>query len=88
MCCIDDILCLAIHPDGHLVATGEIGKKPKIVLWDASTGTTVKVIKHHTRGVSHVSFSHDGKLLISIGMDNERVVAIHNVVSGNCVGTG
>jgi WD40 repeat protein len=30
----DDILCLAVHPEGHTVATGEIGPHPKI-------GTTV-----------------------------------------------
>ena len=29
----DDILCLAVHPEGHTVATGETGKFPKIVLW-------------------------------------------------------
>jgi len=84
----DDILCLDIHPDGHLVATGEIGKTPKIVLWDTSTGTTVKVIKFHTKGVSHITFSSDGKLLISVGMDTDRIVAIHNVLTGNLVGTG
>lgn len=84
----DDILCLDIHPEGHLVATGEIGKHPKIVLWDTSTGTTVKVIKFHTKGVSHLTFSSDGKLLISVGMDTDRIVAIHNVMTGNLVGTG
>ena len=26
----DDILCLAVHPEGHTVATGEIGPHPKI----------------------------------------------------------
>ena len=27
----DDIICLACHPKGHMVASGEVGKKPKIV---------------------------------------------------------
>ena len=82
----DDILCLAVHPDGHLVATGEIGPKPKIVLWDATSGTTVRVIMYHTKGVSNIAFSSDGKLLVSIGMDQDRIIAVHNVASGNCVG--
>lgn len=84
----DDILCLAIHPHGHIVATGEIGKKPKIVLWDASTGTTIRIIKYHTKGVSHLTFSSGGDLLVSIGMDTDRMLAVHNIHSGNCVGTG
>jgi len=41
----DDILCLAVHPEGHCVATGEIGKTPKIVVWDASTGVTLSTVK-------------------------------------------
>jgi hypothetical protein len=38
----DDITCLAVHPTGHTVATGALGKVPKIVLWDAQSGATLK----------------------------------------------
>eukprot|EP00898_Chlorokybus_atmophyticus_P002667 jgi/Chlat1/3400/Chrsp23S03816 len=33
----DDILCMARHPKGVLFATGEIGRQPKIIVWDSST---------------------------------------------------
>jgi hypothetical protein len=31
-----------VHPTGHTVATGALGKAPKIVLWDAQSGATLK----------------------------------------------
>ena len=64
----DDILCLAVHPAGNSVATGEIGPKPKIVIWDANTGVTIRTIMFHTKGVSHIAFSGSGSLLVSIGI--------------------
>jgi hypothetical protein len=38
----DDITALAIHPDRTLVATGEVGKNPKIIVWNTSTMEIVK----------------------------------------------
>ncbi|RYH27855.1 hypothetical protein EON65_12920 [archaeon] len=84
----DDILCLAVHPEGHTVATGEIGKFPKIVVWDANTGVTVQVIKFHKRGVSTIAFSADGMMVISCGMDDDRTVAVHNALTGSLLGKG
>jgi microtubule-associated protein-like 6 len=33
----DDITCLDVNPSKNIVATGEMGKKPCIVIWDAQT---------------------------------------------------
>ncbi len=59
-----------------MVATGEIGRRPKIVLWDAYTGVTIRVIKFHTKGVSNLAFSPNGNLLVSVGMDNDRLISV------------
>merc|ERR1711871_371549 len=40
----DDIMCLAMHPSGHTVATAECGKKPAIVVWDVFSGNTLLTI--------------------------------------------
>ena len=82
----NDITCLAVHPDGHIIGTGEIGKKPKIVLWDANTGVTIRILRHHTNGISSLCFSLSGNLLISIGMDVDRCLAVHNIHTGALVG--
>ena len=33
----DDVLCTAIHPDRLTVATGQLGKAPCVMVWDATT---------------------------------------------------
>jgi WD40 repeat protein len=70
------------------VATGEAGKTPKIVLWDANTGVTLSVIMHHKRGVSNIAFTLSGILLISVGMDDDRSLAVHNIKTLALVGVG
>jgi microtubule-associated protein-like 6 len=84
----DDIISLCVHPQGHTIATGEVGKQPKIVIWDANTGVTLRVIKFHTKGVSHLAFSSNGKLIVSVGLDVDRTIAVHNIETGAIVGSG
>ena len=85
----DDILCLAVHPEGHTVATGEQGKRPAIVLWDANSGSTLQVIKgFHRRGVCALSFSGSGALLASVGLDDDHSIAVHRVEDGSMVASG
>ena len=39
----DDITCLDLNLNKGIVATGEMGKKPSLVIWDASTCQTKTV---------------------------------------------
>lgn len=74
----DDIISLAVH--GNLVATGEIGKSPAILLWDSISGNTLKTLKgFHSRGVSLLAFSPSGCYLASIGSDESNSLAIYNL---------
>jgi microtubule-associated protein-like 6 len=84
----NDIISLSIHPEGHTVATGEIGDSPKIVLWDANTGVTIRTLLFHKYGVSHIKFSDSGLLIISLGMDDDCSLAVHNSRTGALVGQG
>jgi len=69
----NDIVSCAVHPQGHTVATGEVGKAPAIVLWDSNSGSTLMTMKgYHKRGVNLLTFSDDGKLLYSVGMDDDH----------------
>jgi len=84
--CVDDILCCAVHPEGHTVATGEVGRKPKISVWDSNTGSTLAVCSgFHTRGVNLLQFSSSGKFLISVGMDDDHSVAVYDSSDGSLV---
>ena len=42
----------------------------QVQFWDLTTGTPIGDIKGHSRGVSKVAFSRDGKMLASAGTDN------------------
>ena len=42
----------------------------QVQFWDITTGTALGEIKGHSRGVTKVAFSRDGKLLASAGTDN------------------
>eukprot|EP00899_Mesostigma_viride_P008440 jgi/Mesvir1/17598/Mv08830-RA.1 len=75
----DDILCMARHPDGQHFATGEIGRTPKIIVWDSETMKGVAELRgFHSRAVVSVSFSPDGKHLASVGLDDDHSVAIYD----------
>lgn len=74
----DDIIAIAQYPNADysevVVATGEIGKQPPIHLyvWKASLGRFEPLScmrGFHTKGVSQLCFSADGKRLFSVGVD-------------------
>eukprot|EP00163_Fabomonas_tropica_P034258 TRINITY_DN93_c0_g1_i1.p1 TRINITY_DN93_c0_g1~~TRINITY_DN93_c0_g1_i1.p1 ORF type:complete len:2052 (-),score=797.91 TRINITY_DN93_c0_g1_i1:729-6884(-) len=82
----DDIISLAMHPDGKTVATGQIGKNPKIIVWDSSTMKVLSVIQgFHERGVCALTFSPKGDHLVSVGLDDYHSVAVWKWKSGHCL---
>ena len=75
----DDVTSIAMHPSNNIVATGERGKKPSILIWDSKTMNTLHTLKgFHRRSVANMAFSHDGKFLISIGGDDDHSIAIYD----------
>ena len=81
---VDAVACLAASADGSLCATGEVGARPKIVIWKAEAGCKVTKTLHgfHTVGVKCLAFSADGAALVSVGADAGPDVAVHDVASG------
>jgi microtubule-associated protein-like 6 len=79
----DDIICMALHPTESLVATGQMGRVPAIVIWDLNTMKTRVVLKgFHRRAVSQLAFSKDGKLLASVGHDDDHSIAVYDWANG------
>jgi len=78
---IDDVTAIAFSPDKRLVATGEIGAKPMICIWDAVTmQLKYPPIKGKlTKGIQALSFSSTGKTLAAVCIDVDNTVAVINV---------
>ena len=77
----DEITAIAMHPNGRVVATGERGRVPKIMVWDVATCQTICVIRgFHERGISQLTFSTSGDVLISVGMDEYNTVALYVIL--------
>jgi microtubule-associated protein-like 6 len=73
----DDIVSLAVHPNRSICATGQLGRSPKILVWDSKDMSQLQCIEgFHTRGVLALAFSPDGSFLTSVGKDNDHTVAV------------
>ncbi|MEZ6140383.1 MAG: WD40 repeat domain-containing protein [Zavarzinella sp.] len=59
------VLCLAVSPDGKIVATG--GYDGMIRLWERDTGKFVKILVGHNSYVRDLAWSPDGQTLASAG---------------------
>eukprot|EP00043_Microstomoeca_roanoka_P006737 m.65510 g.65510 ORF g.65510 m.65510 type:complete len:1912 (-) comp13543_c0_seq2:42-5777(-) len=74
----DDVISLALHEDDRTVATGQVGAKPFICVWNSQTMDTRAILKgNHELGVASVRFGvgQQAKLLVSCGLE-----ATHNIV--------
>ncbi|KAL8904605.1 MAG: hypothetical protein Q9207_003160 [Kuettlingeria erythrocarpa] len=62
---------VALSPSGKLLAVGEIGHRPRILVFstapNASTDTPLACLNEHTFGVRALRFSHDSRWLCSLG---------------------
>ena len=78
----DDIVSIAVNQKRGWVATGEIGRKPQIILWDSNSGSKLKgYIGIHARGIAHLAFSPSGHRLGSIGMDDNHTLVVYNTLN-------
>ncbi|XP_050404782.1 echinoderm microtubule-associated protein-like 6 [Patella vulgata] len=84
----DDIISLTLHPERSLVATGQIGKKPYICVWDTSTCETVSILKEgHEHGVSAMGFDREGSRLVSVGLDQHSTINVWDWRKGKILAT-
>lgn len=85
----DDIIALTVneHPKyKNVIATGQIGAQPVINVWDAASKTTLSSLKgFHTKGVCALNFSCSGKLLLSVGIDEQHSVAVWRWQEGRLI---
>eukprot|EP00854_Cymbomonas_tetramitiformis_P032253 gene32253-40833_t len=90
----DDIICLAIHPNHDIVATGQVGVDPVIHVWRTSDCALLASIRgFHKVGIGALSFNKDGTQLGTVGLDPRHSIALYDwetgadVAGGMCKGT-
>jgi microtubule-associated protein-like 6 len=94
----EEVTSLAMHPEGVLVATGEAGRTSRLMVWHSeSMAIHFSDMTMHKDGILHITFSPDGKRLISVGNDpfhtmcvfyweENRVLYTSQVHGNDCLG--
>lgn len=74
----DDITCLDVY--GNLVATGQIGAKPLVCIWDCTSRQAKAVFQGDLeKSIALVCFSNDGKRLAAIANNDDHNIGIFNL---------
>jgi RNA polymerase sigma factor (sigma-70 family) len=77
--CSGEIMAVAFGPDGKslVTASGMTNEEYSISFWDPETGKAQAELKEHTNPIHNLSFSLDGKTMLSASMpiDNTKEVA-------------
>ena len=82
----DDILSCSLSTDGNTCAMGERGRKPSICVWDVHSGNTLVICSgFHRRGVTLLAWSPNGKMLASIGQDDNHSLAVYDTETGDLI---
>lgn len=89
----DDIISLCVNSNSkykNVVATGQIGKGSEIHVWNAESKEVLSILIPLTKsdaGICSLSFSDGGKLLVSVGLDDNYTVTVWRWKEGTCVAT-
>ncbi|KAL4455920.1 hypothetical protein ABPG73_008674 [Tetrahymena malaccensis] len=75
-----EVNCLAVAKKKHLVASGELGDKPHLHIWDPNTLQNLGVIKGiHQRGIILITFFRDDEFIASCGSRLNSPILIHSL---------
>ena len=85
----DDIMSIAQHPGRDLFATGEIGPKPYVFIWDSANNNTTTLEIHSAvkKGVESQAFSPSGDMVAASCMDDNHTICVFKTADGSQVGS-
>jgi WD40 repeat protein len=65
-----------------LLATGERGFDSDVVVWDLTAGTVLHRFQEHDHGITSLAFSHDDRLLLSVGAAADGHFIVWDLATG------
>ena len=83
----DDITTLTISRDRTLVATGQVGSRPVLIIWNAVDCTPVQriVLPKGSRAIKSAAFNKDATLVACSDEHNDHHVRVYSVETGKLV---
>lgn len=85
----DTIISAAISPSGEFVATGQLGRLPRVYVWHVGLLEQKALLRRRfKRGVGQLAFSKSGDILACISMDEEHTIALYHWRSETLLAVG
>ncbi len=79
---------IAFSPDGKTIASGNKNSfSNNTDIWDVGTGKKIRALGGHPAAIFSVTFSPDGKILVSTGALRKEVVKLWDVNTGSLIHT-
>jgi microtubule-associated protein-like 6 len=85
----DDVISMDYHQKTGLIATGELGPKPRIILHNSNDYSTICQLRQGvTKGVSILKFSPSGRRLAAVCINDDNSIAIFETRNDPLNGNG
>mmetsp|Transcript_22863 Transcript_22863/g.53352 ORF Transcript_22863/g.53352 Transcript_22863/m.53352 type:complete len:637 (-) Transcript_22863:100-2010(-) len=84
-----NVSCVALSPSGRFIASGQTGDNADVLVWDFDQKKMIYRMTSHDHGIATVAFSHDERLLLTVGDNTDKRLMVWDMASGllNAQGT-
>ena len=79
---LDFITSISVSPSGRFIASGQRGDNADVIVWDFEEKRLLYRMQSHDHGIACVSFSHDEKLLLSVGVTADNRLFVWDMATG------
>ena len=78
----DYITTMSLSPLGNLIASGQQGVNSNVLIWDYVRREVLFSFEEHDSSIKHVAFSHDERILASLGDKEDKKMILWDLSNG------